>query len=101
MGVSTGVLEPSSLHIRQSLLSWVLAKGPGRTRLSIQPSLTLLPCCGQAMQMSEMVLGRARFRQSVSRDWRGREEAGLGHDPVSRAECPAQGKEAQGPHLGL
>ena len=51
--------------------------------------------------MSKMVLGRPRFRQSVSRDWSGREEADLGHDPVSRAECPAQGKEAQRPHPGL
>ena len=51
--------------------------------------------------MSKMVLGRPRFRQSVSRDWWGREEADLGHDPVSRAECPAQGKEAQRPHPGL
>lgn len=51
--------------------------------------------------MSKMVLGRARFRQSVSRDWWGREEADLGHDPVSRAECPAQERRLRDPTLGF
>lgn len=79
-GGSTGVpgcpLEPSpsisgDLYSPRCLPSNIV----GQENLCSSAS-PLLSCCGQAMQMSEMVLGqgRARFRQSVSPDWWGREE---------------------------
>ena len=69
MGTVQGPWSPAPSISGNLCSPGCLPKGLGGPDFPYSPVFPLLPCCGQAMQISEMILGRARFRQSVSRDW--------------------------------